>query len=152
MTKYIVRDLLFFITTAVLWLVASDSSEAALQWAGGTTLGFCAHLAHEWSHLVGAAIGRSTYAAASRIYSPFLFGYNAADNTRAQFLLMSVCGFIATAVVIGAFIAILPLDTLRGTIALNVALFFAALTLFIELPIAIWVLCGKNIPRLAQLF
>jgi hypothetical protein len=89
----------------------------------------------------------SVYVPAKRIYSPFLFSYDAERNTRNQFLVMSLAGFAATAVFVVTFVLWMPQDQLAGRIALRAALVLAGLTVVIELPIFFRALLRNEVPR-----
>ena len=82
----------------------------------GTCAAICAYNLHEWGHLLGAHLTKSVYVPARRIYSPFLFAYDADENTREQFLLMSLAGFAATALFVAAFLLWMPQDQQAGRI------------------------------------
>ena len=144
-----IRDLVLAIIAAVLWLNAGDST--LLQWAAGIGLGVVAYVAHEWSHWLGAKLSGAQVKIAQRLATPFLFSFDADANTRGQFLWMSIGGFIATAIFVVAFWLGLP-DTLQGEVAMGAVLVLASITLFIEVPIALWVSTGRPIPKLIELF
>jgi hypothetical protein len=149
---FVIRDTAILIATVLSWwwsLVAEPGSSlaSALSVAAGAGAALCAYNLHEWGHLVGAQLTRSVYVPAKRIYSPFLFSYDAERNTRKQFLLMSLAGFAATAAFVAAFVLWMPQDQQAGRIALRAALVLAGLTVVIEFPIFFRALLGNKVPR-----
>jgi hypothetical protein len=149
---FVLRDVTILLATVVAWW-ASFRVEPASGWANGLSIGagigaaVCAYNLHEWGHLIGAHFTKSVYVPARRVYSPFLFAYDAEENTREQFLIMSLAGFAATALFVAAFLLWMPQDQLAGRIALRGALILAGLTVIIELPIFFRTLFGRAVPR-----
>ncbi|KPK15897.1 MAG: hypothetical protein AMJ62_07840 [Myxococcales bacterium SG8_38] len=150
--RFAIRDLLILAATVGLWwlslAVAPGTTLASvLSISAGVGAAVCAYDLHEWGHLLGAHLTDSVYVPARRVISPFLFSYDAERNTRAQFLVMSLAGFAATAVFVLALWLWMPQDQLAGRIAWRGALVLAALTVVIELPIFFRALLGKTVPR-----
>ena len=149
---FAIRDVTILLATIGAWW-ASGRVEPGSAWASGLSIGagvgaaVCAYNLHEWGHLLGAHLTKSVYVPARRIYSPFLFAYDADENTREQFLLMSLAGFAATALFVAAFLLWMPQDQQAGRIALRGALILASLTVIIELPIFLRALLGRTVPR-----
>ena len=84
---------------------------------------------------------------APSIFSPLLFDLDSQENNRAQFLYVSATGFIATSLFLFVFSFFLPLGLFAGKLAIYIGLGLAALTVFIEFPIAWVVYRGSKIPR-----
>lgn len=149
---FIIRDVSILVLTIVLWAwsVTLDP-ESALAWAVGVAAGvgaaLCAYNLHEWGHLVAAHLTDSVYAPARRVLSPFLFAYDENENTKRQFITMSLGGFAATALFVVAFLLWMPQDQLAGRVALWGALTLATLTVIIEFPIFFRALLGKTLPK-----
>ena len=118
-----------------------------LSIGAGVGAAICAYNLHEWGHLLGAHWTHSVYVPAKRLISPFLFSYDAEQNTRGQFLLMSLAGFAATAIFIVVFVLWMPQDQQAGRIALRGAILLAGLTVVIEFPIFFRALFGRSVPR-----
>jgi hypothetical protein len=150
--RFVIRDLTILIATVVLWWL-STSEEAGSTAAAGLSIGagvgaaICAYNLHEWGHLIGAHLTRSVYVPAERLISPFLFSYDAERNTPRQFLIMSLAGFVATALFVAGFVLWMPQDQQAGRIALRGALVLAGLTVIIEFPIFFRALFAKKVPR-----
>jgi len=145
---FVIRDLtILSVTVGLWWLSLRAESSSAASIGAGVGAVICAYNLHEWGHLIGAHLNRSVYTPARRLISPFLFSYDAERNTRGQFLIMSLAGFAATAVFVGAFLLWMPQDQEAGRIALRGALVLAGLTVLIELPIFFRALFGKTVPR-----
>lgn len=150
--RFVIRDVTILLGTVVAWwwsLMAEPGSAlgSGLSIAAGVGAAVCAYNLHEWGHLVGAFATRSVYVPAKRLYSPFLFSYDAEQNSPNQFLLMSLAGFAATAAFVAAFLLWMPQDQQAGRIALRGGLVLAGLTVIIELPIFFTALLRNKVPR-----
>ena len=151
--RFILRDLVIVALTLVLWwLLAEDSSgngaTADLSgWIAGLMMGVCAYLAHEWSHYLGALAMRSHMQVGTRLASGFLFSFEADRNSVAQFVVMSLSGFLATALVIFAFYAYLPDNYLATRVARGGALFLALLGVVLEVPLLLTGVLTKKVPK-----
>lgn len=151
--KLIVRDgVLACITTALWWTilaVGATDSVAALLLHGITGLMtvLLGYLAHEWGHLIGAWASRSVvHLPKGAFASPFLFKFDTARNNREQFLAMSAGGFIASAIIVAALIALLPMEMLASRIALALTLLGVLATFILEIPPAWTVYRGGAMP------
>ncbi len=149
---FAIRDLTILLGTVALWwlslaLKAEPRLASALSIAAGLGAAVCAYNLHEWGHLLGAHLTGSVYVPAKRLISPFLFSYDAERNDRGQFLIMSLAGFVATALFVAGFALWMPQDQQAGRIALRGALILAGLTVVIELPIFFRALFGSKVPR-----
>ena len=150
--RFAIRDLTILFGTIGLWwwsLSAERGTALAsvLSIGAGVGAAICAYNLHEWGHLLGAHWTHSVYVPAKRLISPFLFSYDAEQNTRGQFLLMSLAGFAATAIFIVVFVLWMPQDQQAGRIALRGAILLAGLTVVIEFPIFFRALFGRSVPR-----
>ena len=150
--RFAVRDTsLLGLTMALWWLVRLVEPGTMLGASISVTAGVgaivCAYNLHEWGHLLGAYLTHSVYVPARRLYSPFLFSYDAEQNNRRQFLTMSLAGFAATALFVAAFLLWMPQDQRAGRIATNGALVLAGLTIVFELPIFARALFSESVPR-----
>lgn len=150
--SFVIRDLAILVVTMVAWwgslhAEAGTALSSALSIGAGVGAAVCAYNLHEWGHLVGAWLTKSVFVPAKRIYSPFLFSYDAERNTRNQFLVMSLSGFAATALFVAGFLMWMPQDQQAGRIALRGALILAGLTVIIELPIFFTSVFRKKVPR-----
>jgi len=61
--------------------------------------------------------------------------------------MMSISGFIVSFTVIGVLLRFLPLDLLAARITLGIAFGGLALTLFVEVPLLVYVLWGGRVPK-----
>jgi hypothetical protein len=150
--RFAIRDLTILFGTIGLWQLSLSTEPgtaltSVLSISAGVGAAVCAYNLHEWGHLVGAHWTHSAYVPAKRLISPFLFSYDAEQNTRGQFLVMSLAGFAATAIFLAAFVLWMPQDQQAGRIALRAAIFLAGLTVVIELPIFFRALFGRTVPR-----
>ena len=150
--RFVIRDVTILLGTVAAWWLSltvdpGTGLASGLSIAAGVGAAICAYNLHEWGHLVGARLTHSVYVPAKRIFSPFLFSYDDQQNTREQFLLMSLAGFAATALFVVAFVLWMPQDQQAGRIALRGALVLAGLTVIIEFPIFFRALLGNKVPR-----
>ena len=149
---FAIRDLTILMATIGLWWLSLSAEPgttlaSVLSISAGVGAAICAYNLHEWGHLIGAHFTQSVYVPAKRLVSPFLFSYDAERNTKRQFLLMSLAGFVATALFVAGFVLFMPQDQQAGRIALRGALILAGLTVVIELPIFFRALFGSKVPR-----
>ena len=150
--RFAIRDLTILALTVLLWWLSrstevSSSLASAFSIGAGVGAAICAYNLHEWGHLLGAHRTGSVYVPAKRLISPFLFSYDAEQNTRRQFLIMSLAGFAATALFVAAFALWMPQDQQAGRVALRGALVLAGLTVVIVFPIFFRALLGKTVPK-----
>ncbi len=152
--KFIARDLIVAVATASVWLAARD-------WMAGTgpvadLLGVLVGLGaaftvikiHEWGHFLGAAATGSTYRLASRLGSPFMFAFDSKQNTKRQFLIMSLGGFIGTAIVLVGSYTLLPDEVLATRITRGVAVLGVLAGIILELPLLLRGMFGTSLPPL----
>ena len=114
-----------------------------LQGAGGLALAIITallttalgYLAHEWGHLLGAlAVGARIELPATPFESFFLFRFDRATNTRAQFFAMALGGFAASILSVVLFVLLLPGGGLATYLTLGLVGLGVAATLVIEVP------------------
>lgn len=150
--RFAIRDLSILAATVALWWASIEAEEGsgaarALSISAGVGAAICAYNLHEWGHVIGAHLTRSVYVPAERLISPFLFSYDSERNTPRQFLIMSLAGFVATALFVAGFVLWMPQGQQAGRIALRGALVLAGLTVIIEFPIFFRALFAKKVPR-----
>jgi len=131
----LLRDI--FILVIAAGLIVWNPKSLHLQYVLGITLGVCFYLVHEWAHFLGALLGKSRISVAGKLWSPFLFSFESESNSIRQFAIMTAGGFLATAVFLLLYFLFLP-DTVWAKVAWNISLFLTLLTIFVEMPIAIW--------------
>ena len=142
---FAVRDSVIFLVTLLCWHNLSDTY--LFHSIAGLLAGLCAFLFHEWGHLLGAYLSKAVVHPAPSLFSPLLFDLDSQKNNRKQFLYVSGTGFIATSLFLFVFCLVLPLDLFAGKLAIYIGLGLAALTVFIEFPIA-WIVYRRHkIPR-----
>lgn len=151
--KHALRDIGLVIATLALWRAdaalrhEAGSLPLLIAVAAGTMASFAGYLAHEWGHFVGARIGRSIIRLPQSPAEIFLFNFDADRNGREQFLLMSCGGFLASALVVAFFLAMLPLPSLAALIAFGLTLAGVVATAILEVPPFVRVLQGGPLPR-----
>jgi hypothetical protein len=151
--KHGLRDLALLAATLVLWRADAAVRGDAGVWpvliavATGTLTTFIGYLAHEWGHFAGARAGGSIVRVPTSAREILLFNFDSDRNSREQFLLMSSGGFLASALVIALFLAVLPLPSLAALIALGLTAAGVIATAILEVPPFVRVLRGGEIPR-----
>jgi len=148
--RFALRDALTLLLAIVTWtVVLTSASGAALAWqvAAGVLGGACSYFAHEWGHIAGAAATRSRFAFSPSLATPFTFRFDVEANSRRQFFVMSTSGFAVSFAVLGLLLSQLPPGLLATRITLAIAFAGLALTLFIEFPLLVYVLCGGRVPK-----
>lgn len=146
------RDVAIFTATVAAWhylAVYSVGTGAVADFIGvgvGALIALCSHLLHEWGHVIGGFAGRSAMRPGTSLKSLSLFVYSSKGNSKRQFMLMSVCGFIATAIVVVFCFFVLPDEYLASRVARGYSLIQVFLAVVIELPLVAWALFGKTLP------
>ena len=142
LTKLVIRDCAL-LAAGVLLLISQPENLFA-QYLLGALLGLIFYLFHEWAHLFGALLSRSVVAYPETVISPFIFSFDSQANSVLQFVSMTVGGFFATAILLSGYLMFLP-ENVWGSVALYISFLLTGLTVFIELPIAIWTLVAWQI-------
>lgn len=151
--RFLMRDVVILILSALLWwwLAAYSAGAGALAdfsgWIVGLMLGVCAYLAHEWSHYLGALATGSKLEIGTSLRSGFLFSFDAEQNSLSQFVVMSLAGFAATALALVFFYQGLPDAYLASRIARGSGLFLALLGLTLEVPLLLYGLVTRSVPK-----
>ena len=152
--KLAIRDLSFIFSLFFAWPLLSpwligDSLMAdfiGVLLGGLTAISF--HLIHEWGHIAGGFIGGSDMSASVKGNAISLFTYQASNNNRSQFLLMSLGGFIATAMLVWFSYTQLADDQFASRIVRGYSLVQVFLALVLELPLVFWAIVAKELPPL----
>lgn len=150
--QLLMRDVALSLLAFVAWYSFSHHTAGSGYLADflgvvlGIGLAFIAQSAHEWGHIVGGLVGRSTMAPGTSLSSFSNFTYDSKANNKPQFLLMSFAGFAMTALMVFLFFNYLPAGELATRVAQGGLLFLVALGVVIELPLVIWALVAKGLP------
>lgn len=150
--KFALRDLALIATTALLWWAFADATAGPglvsdlLGLILGLAFGVSVFLLHEWGHWLGAFWGKSDIQAPASLQSFYLFSYNSKTNSRKQFLAMSLCGFVVTAVAVAVALGPLAEPLQSARVARGAIAFLASLTLFIEIPLLLFSLVSSKLP------
>jgi hypothetical protein len=150
--KLAARDASIIAVALIVWWLVADLSarEGALGdftgFVAGLLLGATGFVLHEWGHLLAALATRSVVEPAQSLRSSFIFSFDSRGNSLAQFLVMSVGGFIVTALVVWSFYVYLPDDLLASRVARGAALFLAFLGVSLELPLFLLAIHRRAIP------
>lgn len=152
--KFVVRDAVLLILCVLLWQFTIQHAGNLPSWSSialqvgvallTTLVGF---LGHEWGHLLGALAWRSKVHAPHRWYELFLFHFDTRQSSAAQFIAMSIGGFIASGLVVIAMLALLPLGTLGGILALVFGGLGVLATFVLEFPTTWRVMRGGELPN-----
>lgn len=151
--KFVVRDVVLLILCVMLWKYTFQHAASLAGWLSvslqigvallTTLVGF---LVHEWGHLLGAFAWRAKVHAPHRWYELFLFHFDGRSNNAPQFIAMSVGGFIASGLVVVTMLALLPLGTLGGILALVFGGLGVLATFVLEFPTTWRVMRGGELP------
>lgn len=150
--KLALRDALFIAVTVFAWRAGAHlSAEHGMRGdlVGvllGVAIALCFLLLHEWGHLLGALATGSIVRAPRQLTSRFLFSFDSRANSRRQFAIMSLSGFVITAVAVWFVYTQLPADQLATRVARGLVLVLASLTVFLEMPLLLWGLLGPSLP------
>jgi hypothetical protein len=148
--KIAVRDLLVIAVSIALWHGLAEYTLGNTPLADflgvilGLSMGVCGYFLHEWGHFAGALLTRSHVHAPATLKTGFLFSFDSKRNSKRQFLVMSLTGFLMTAVVTFAFYTFLPDGLLASRVARGVAVLGAFLVLFVETPLLLYGLFGPT--------
>lgn len=152
--RYLVRDLVLVLVASLLWAAVAQRSAAPGPWGdfagvlSGLLLGASALLFHEWGHWLGAVASRSEIRPGRSLKSPFSFSFDSRRNSQAQFLAMTVGGWLGNAASIWAAYVLLPGDDLASRVARGGTLVFALIAAAIEIPLVARALRTGKIPRI----
>jgi hypothetical protein len=132
------------------WLARFSVGDGMLSdfvgFVGGLALTACAFIVHEWGHLLAGFLSGSVLHPANRLKSRFVFSFDRRRNSRGQFLIMSVGGFIATGLSLWAVYGLLPDAELATRVARGGVLFLVFLGVVLELPLVAWSLVRSDLP------
>lgn len=124
------------------WTGAGPAAYLLVAWAFLTGLAL-SHIVHEWCHFLGATAARSALTLKPRLH-PLFFDYDFAQNTRAQFLCLSIGGLLGNVLLLS--LALL----FAGSRSPLMTAFLAAVAgqfvfvLMLELPVSLGVMAGRD--------
>lgn len=151
--KVVVRDVLVLAITLLLWVWVRQLEHAggplyiAVAILTGALTAFSGFLGHEWGHLIGARMANGVYAPPDSVFSIFLFKFNSDLNTNAQFVSMSMGGFVSSVLIVALLFWQLSFDHLADQVALTLTVLGVIATFVLEIPDAWKVHKGAPIPR-----
>lgn len=150
--KMLLRDLAIVGAAALLWWLLAGSSAGTgpvADFTGvlvGLAVGLCPFVLHEWGHLLGAVATRSAVQPPVTLATPYLFSFDSKANSRRQFLVMSLGGWIVSAGVAWAIYTQLPPDLLATRVARGVVVLAVGLVILIEVPLVAFSLLTGRVP------
>ncbi|MEO0881280.1 MAG: hypothetical protein AAFY34_00990 [Pseudomonadota bacterium] len=139
-SQFAARDAVIVAVTIIAWLFAGqlsagDGISAEMAGAGlGLSAGVCAWLLHEWGHLIVGTMAGAKFRVPERLASVYLFGFDKNENSKAQFLLMALGGFAATAACVWGTLTALPQDWMATSVLRGLLLLQVAVIALLELP------------------
>lgn len=151
--SFLIRDgIIVAVAVTLWWLVAPFSAGTSwiadlAGWVSGLLLTACAYLAHEWSHYLGARATGSRAPLGTRLSTAFLFSFDAESNSLLQFVVMSVSGFVATAIAVWLFYTMLPDAWLATRVARGGVVFLSLLGVVLELPLLLYGIVTGGVPK-----
>ncbi len=138
--RFALRDLTLLLVTLSTWALLARIGNTG-GWLGdavgvalGGMAGACAWFAHEWGHLFAALAMRARVRPPKSLVHPYLFGFRNSENTKAQFIAMSLGGFAATAMMFWLAAFVLPQDWLAVRVMRSLILLEIAVTVALEVP------------------
>lgn len=144
MSRFVARDTFLLLLALSLWTLCATAPVLAVPAA--VISGLVAFELHEWGHWLGATKANAVITPARSLLPPFLFNFDSKANSRRQFLAMSCPGFVATAMFLAAFQWWLPEAHPATVLTRQIGWGLAAVTVIIEIPLALWTLAGGRIP------
>lgn len=149
---FALRDAAIVAAAGLLWWLAAARSagDGMLSDLAGVVVGLAVGVSvfalHEWGHLIGALLSRSVVRPADSLRSAYLFSYDSRRNSRPQFLVMSVGGFLVTGAAVAFVVLGLPDDLLATRVARGSVAFLATLTVVLEFPLVFVALVRRTLP------
>ena len=153
--RFVIRDLILVALAGAAWVLlaarsAGDGFVADLSgWVVGVLLFVSAYLAHEWSHYLGAILSGGKADIGDNLASGFLFSFAPEGNTLGTFVAMSLAGFAATGAAVAFFYLGLPDEYLATRVARGGVLFLTMLGVMLELPLLLYGLATRSVPKQA---
>lgn len=134
--------LVALLLAAHAWTGTGPAAYLLAAWGFLTGLAL-SHIVHEWCHFLGATAARSALSLKPRIH-PLFFDYDFAQNTRPQFLCLSIGGLLGNVLLLS--LALL----FAGSQSAVMIAFLAAVAgqlvfvLMLELPVSMGVMAGRD--------
>ena len=150
--KLAARDIVFLSVVTLAWWGFADFTAGGglisdlLGLILGLAFGVSVFLLHEWGHWLGATLSGSRVHAPQHLSSVYLFSFDSHANSKRQFIIMSLSGFLVTGAALGLAYGPLGEPLQAARVARGSIAFLASLTLFIEVPILIWSLFSQKLP------
>lgn len=138
--QFALRDGAIIAATVLGWfLLAGLSARQGLigDFLGvvlGLATGLCAWVIHEWGHLLAGMAAGAQMRAPARWNSVFLFGFDVKTSSQAQFVIMALGGFAATAAMFAFVLLALPADLLAARVARGLVMLEIVVTVILEVP------------------
>ncbi|MEM9177448.1 MAG: hypothetical protein AAGC67_19710 [Myxococcota bacterium] len=153
--RFVIRDAVIVAVAAIAWMLLAARSAGAgfvadlSGWIVGLLLFACAYVAHEWSHYLGAILSGGRADIGDNLASGFLFSFGTEGNTLGTFVAMSLSGFVATGAAVAFFYFGLPDEYLATRVARGGALFLTMLGVVLEVPLLLYGLFTRSVPKQA---
>jgi len=150
--RFALRDALLIAALSLFWVFTAPLTRGEgpvadlLGLLAGLGVGVAFYLMHEWGHLLGALATSAVVHPGPTLGSRSLFSFDSKRNTRRQFLVMSVGGFVVTAAGVWTAYAGLPPELHATRVARGAVGVLAFLAIFVEMPLVVWALVRSDLP------
>mgnify|MGYP001202802776 CR=1 FL=1 len=127
---------LTFWAAADAWRLVSDLAFASgFSVLASVLFGIAmAHILHEWSHFLGAYFSRADYTVKEKP-APLFFDFDYKNNSKKQFLSMSIGGTVGNILFLMAIYFAIPMDSIGRMMLLSVAIGMTFYVSVIEFPV-----------------
>lgn len=153
--RFLLRDAAVVALLAAVWWLDVSLRNAAVTgpWSyavaisAGLLTTLVGFFCHEWGHLLGTLLANGVAHAPRRLTSPFLFFFDVATSDRRAFLIMSLGGYVASALALAVIVLTVPWGSLSGLVALVATTLGVIATFALEVPTTIRVARGGPLPN-----
>ena len=150
--KFALRDSILVAVAASVWWLGAEVSAGSgpladvAGLAAGLLAGASAYVLHEWGHLLAAVASGGVVQLNANVRSPFTFRFDPERNSLAQFVVMSLGGFVVTAGVVYVAFGLMPPEYLATRVTRGVVVVLTFLAGALELPLLLYGIARGRVP------